>query len=74
MIYYRMFNKKKGEKKMTTCYECGEDVIYPNDAFDVISKCSNENCETHKIKKTNSLFLAEKRKLIDDLMNNEERA
>ena len=59
---------------MTTCYECGEDVIYPNDAFDVISKCSNENCETHKIKKTNSLFLAEKRKLIDDLMNNEERA
>ena len=59
---------------MTTCYECGEDVIYPNDAFDVISKCSNENCETHKIKKTDSLFLAEKRKLIDDLMNNEERA
>ena len=59
---------------MTTCYECGEDVIYPNDAFDVISKCSNENCETHKIKKTDSLFLVEKRKLIDDLMNNEERA
>ena len=59
---------------MTTCYECGEDVIYPNDAFDVISKCSNENCETHKIKKTDSLFLTEKRKLINDLMNNEERA
>ena len=38
-------------KSMTTCYECGEDVIYPNDAFDVISKCSNENCKTHKNKK-----------------------
>jgi hypothetical protein len=27
-----------------------------------------------KIKKIDSLFLAEKRKLVDDLMNNEERA
>ena len=40
-------------KSMTTCYECGEDVIYPNDAFDVISKCLNENCKTHKNKKKN---------------------
>jgi len=36
---------------MTTCYECGSDVIYPNDAFDVISKCSNKDCKTHKEKK-----------------------
>jgi hypothetical protein len=36
---------------MTTCYECGENIIYSNDAFDVISKCSNEDCETHKEKR-----------------------
>jgi len=61
---------------MTTCYECGEDVIYPNDAFDVISKCSNENCKTHKNKKKTDSFLhQEKSKLLDDLMNGtEERA
>ena len=58
----------KGEK-MTTCNECGEDVIYPNDAFDVISKCSNKDCHTHKSKKTDFLFVAEKRKLINELMN-----
>ena len=63
-------------KSMTTCYECGEDVIYPNDAFDVISKCSNENCKTHKNKKKTDSFLhQEKSKLLDDLMNGiEERA
>jgi hypothetical protein len=71
----KLTNKKKGES-MTTCYECGEDVIYPNDAFDVISKCSNEDCKTHKNKKRPEPFLhQEKRKLVDDLMNGiEERA
>jgi hypothetical protein len=71
-----MFNKKKGEKNMTTCYECGEDVIYPNDAFDVISKCSNKDCKTHKEKERPDPFLhQEKRKLLDDLMNGiEERS
>lgn len=56
---------------MITCNECGEDVIYLNDAFDVISKCSNKDCQSHKSKKTDFLLLAEKRKLIDELMNKE---
>jgi hypothetical protein len=43
---------------MTTCNECGEDVIYPNDAFDVISKCSNEDCETHKEKERFDPFMS----------------
>ena len=36
---------------MNNCHECGSDIIYPNDAFDVISKCSNNDCETNQIKK-----------------------
>ena len=58
---------------MTTCYECGENIIYSNDSFDVISKCSNEDCETHKEKERFDPFMSilhqEKRKLLDDLMN-----
>ncbi len=58
---------------MITCYECGENVIYPNDAFDVISKCSNKDCKTHKQKKRPDPFLhAEKRKLLNDQMSGEE--
>jgi hypothetical protein len=73
-----------GERKMTTCYECGEDVIYPNDAFDVISKCSNKDCKTNHKKKSkkkktayqqqlesDSFFLEEQRMLLDNLMNDE---
>ena len=69
---------------MTTCYECGSDVIYPNDAFDVISKCSNKDCKTNHKKKSkkkktayqqqlesDSFFLEEQRMLLDNLMNDE---
>jgi hypothetical protein len=48
---HNLSEKKRKDKKMTTCYECGENIIYSNDAFDVISKCSNEDCETHKAEK-----------------------
>ena len=78
MIQEDMFktNQQKERNKMNNCYECGSDIIYPNDAFDVISKCSNEDCKTHKEKKKTDPFLhQEKRKLVDDLMNGiEERA
>jgi hypothetical protein len=72
-ILHNLSEKKRKEKKMTTCYECGENIIYLNDAFDVISKCSNEDCETHKEKERFDPFMSilhqEKRKLLDDLMN-----
>ncbi len=70
---------------MTTCNECGFDVIYPNDAFDVISKCSNEDCKTNHKKKpkrkknayqqqleSDPFFLGEQRMLLDKQMNGEE--
>jgi hypothetical protein len=67
---HNLSEKKRKDKKMTTCYECGENIIYSNDAFDVISKCSNEDCETHKDKERFDPFMSilhqEKRKLLDD--------
>jgi aspartate carbamoyltransferase regulatory subunit len=48
-------------------------LSFANDDFDVISKCSNEDCETHKEKERFDPFMSilhqEKRKLLDDLMN-----
>tara|TARA_R100001480_G_scaffold55964_1_gene68964 strand:+ start:174 stop:398 length:225 start_codon:yes stop_codon:yes gene_type:complete len=32
------------ERKMQTCYECGEDLILNSNH---INECSNKNCETH---------------------------
>ena len=39
-----MFNKSTKERKMQTCYECGEDLILNSNH---INECSNKNCETH---------------------------
>ncbi len=42
---------------MNNCHECGSDIIYPNDAFDVISKIAqNNDCETNQIKKRSNRF------------------
>jgi hypothetical protein len=56
-----MFNKKKGEKNMTTCYECGEDVIYPNDAFDVIQNAQIKIVKLTKRKKDLTHFYIRKK-------------
>ena len=65
-------NNNNGVNKMNNCYECGSDIIYPNDAFDVISKCSKKDCETNQIKKDqiNSINHLENQKILNDQMDN----
>lgn len=65
-------NQQKERNKMNNCYECGSDIIYPNDAFDVISKCSNEDCETNQIKKNqiDQISHLENQKVLNDQMDN----
>lgn len=68
-----MFNESRKEtNKMNNCYECGSDIIYPNDAFDVISKCSNKDCETNQIKKNqiDQISHLENQKVLNDQMDN----
>jgi hypothetical protein len=57
---------------MNNCHECGSDIIYPNDAFDVISKCSNNDCETNQIKKDqiDSINHLINQKVLNDQMDN----
>jgi len=57
---------------MNNCHKCGSDIIYPNDAFDVISKCSNNDCETNQIKKDqiDSINHLINQKVLNDQMDN----
>jgi len=59
------------EIKWTTVMSV-DHIIYPNDAFDVISKCSNNDCETNQIKKDqiDSINHLINQKVLNDQMDN----